>query len=123
MIYSGRIYLLTETLLAVVMGGISQFRALGGSIGIAVCTNVLNNHLKSNLKQIMSQSQLNSLLASTQTLGTLSPSQARDAKLVYADGYRLQLLVMISFSGATVFTSLMLWEKRPRKAKIASSTS
>jgi len=101
---------------AVAMGAVGQFRMLGSSIAIAICTNVLNNQVIADLSTVLSRSQLEQLLQSAQTIATIPPASRETVKHVYAEGYNRQMQVMTAFSGAAVLATLMLWEKRPRKA-------
>ncbi|KAI4225156.1 MAG: hypothetical protein LQ349_007112 [Xanthoria aureola] len=70
---------------AVFIGGLTQARILGGSIGVAVCTNVLNNKVKT-ASSFLSSEQLHGLLESAQTLRLLSPDLQKTVRQVYGKG-------------------------------------
>lgn len=99
------------------MGAIGQFRALGGSIGLSICTNLLNNHVSSVLSPILSADELSALLSSTEAVAGISPRLQDKVKEAFASGYNLQWLAMIAFSGGAVLASLMMVEKKPRWQK------
>ncbi|KAI4244752.1 MAG: hypothetical protein LQ352_006726, partial [Teloschistes flavicans] len=62
---------------AVTMGAIAQARTLGGSVGISIATNLLNNHLREGLRHVLGKAQIGELLASARTVGTV-PEGARE---------------------------------------------
>lgn len=100
---------------AVAMGAVPQFRALGGSIGIAICTNVLNNMATSGLQSILTPEQLSSLIKTAQTLESLPPALRATVRQVYGEGYNRQMEVLIAFSAASMLATLMMWEKKLRR--------
>ncbi|KAF5868961.1 putative mfs multidrug transporter protein [Botrytis fragariae] len=102
-------------LAAVGMSGSGQFRALGGSIGIAICTNVLNNHITSALSSILSPIQLNELLQSTEVLTKFPPRLLAITRKAYSDAYNTQMLLLAAFSAATLMTTVLFWERTPRR--------
>lgn len=72
------------------MGRIGQFRYLGRSIGIAICTNILNKHMSTRLSTILSPAQLGTLLQSTEVLSRLPPDLQDAARQAYAEGFNTQ---------------------------------
>ena len=95
------------------MGALAQFRILGGSIGLAVCTNVLNTKIKS--APFLSPQQLNSILESAQAVGKLPPSIQDTLRDTYAAGSNEEMQVLTAFSGATVLATLLMWEGKLRR--------
>ena len=98
------------------MGAVPQFRALGGAVGIAICTNVLNNMVTSGLQSVLDPEQLSDLLKTAQTLETLPPAVQRIVREIYGEGYNRQLQIMTAFSAASMLATLMMWEKRLRRS-------
>ncbi|KAL8634834.1 MAG: hypothetical protein Q9228_007608, partial [Teloschistes exilis] len=43
---------------AITMGAIAQARSLGGSVGISIATNLLNNHLKQGLRRMLGEGEI-----------------------------------------------------------------
>ncbi|XXG99476.1 hypothetical protein Hte_005815 [Hypoxylon texense] len=102
--------------MAVAMGAITQIRVLGGTIGLAISSTVLNNHLSSNLPALLSPSDIQQIANSVQYVNTL-PDETRDAvRQVFADGFNAQMRVMMYFSVVVFVLSLALWERRLRNA-------
>ncbi|KAI1374025.1 drug resistance transporter EmrB/QacA subfamily [Hypoxylon crocopeplum] len=102
--------------MAVAMGAITQVRVLGGTIGLAISSTVLNNHLSSKLPAVLSPSDIQQISDSVQYINTL-PDTTRDAvRQVFADGFNAELRVMMYFSVAVWIFALALWERRLRSA-------
>lgn len=106
---------LALTFVAVAMGTIAQARMLGGTIGLAICSTILNSQIESSLSSILSSAQLTGLLQSTEVLQNLEPQQREIARTVYADSYDQQIRILIAFGGATLLSSLLMTEERPRR--------
>ncbi|KAI4164050.1 MAG: hypothetical protein LQ342_002285 [Letrouitia transgressa] len=99
---------------AVFVGALTQARILGGSIGLAVCTNILNEKVKSG-SALLSSQQLNSLLRSAQLIETLPPRLQTLVRQLYGRGYNEQMQALTAFGGAAVLATLIMWEKKPRR--------
>jgi hypothetical protein len=104
-----------RSIIAVGMGSSGQFRYLGGSIGIAICTNILNKHVSATLSTLLSPTQLRALLQSTQILNEFPPSLQDAIRRAYAEGYNTQFRAMAGFGGAALLATLLLCEKSPRR--------
>ena len=94
------------------MSAVIQFRTMGGVIGLAIVTNVMNNYTRSRLRAILSPSQINSLLQTTQAFTRLPAEVVEPTKTVFAEGYNLQMRIMVGFAGAQVFATLLMWQKK-----------
>lgn len=102
--------------LAVFVGALTQARILGGSIGLAVCTNILNTRVKSASNSLSPQ-QLSGLLQSAHTISTLPPNLQETVRQIFGKGYNEQMQALTAFGGAAVLATLMMWEKQPRRMK------
>ncbi|KAL6717427.1 hypothetical protein ACLMJK_005342 [Lecanora helva] len=102
------------THLAVFMGALAQFRILGGSLGLAVCTNVLNNKIKS-ISSSLTARQLNDLLRAAQSIKTLPPNIRETVRQTYARGYNEEMQALIAFAGAAILSTFLMSERKPRK--------
>ena len=100
--------------LAVGMGAISQFRALGGSIGLSICTNLLNSRVSTMLSPMLSANQLLALRSSTDNIGDIPDGLQDLVREAYASGYRLQWQAMIAFAAGAFLATFMIIEKKPR---------
>ena len=100
---------------AVAMGAVSQFRALGGVIGLAIATNALNGYVKPRLSNVLSADQLSGLLESVGTVQAFTPDLQSVVRATFGKGYDLQMKIMIGFGAAQVLTLPLLWEKQLRR--------
>ena len=97
------------------MGAQTQFRALGGVIGLAIATNALNSYVKSRLSGSLTSEQLANLLQSIETVRLL-PADLQDIiRSTFAEGYDLQMRIMIGFGAAQILMLAMMWEKKLRR--------
>jgi hypothetical protein len=103
--------------LAVTMGALTQVRVLGGTIGLAVCATVLNNHVSTQLATILSPGQLQAISNSLSSIEQLSLAQQTAVRVAFAEGYNRQNIVLTAFSGLALVSALFLWEKVPRKVR------
>ena len=101
---------------AIFIGALTQARILGRSIGLAVCTNILNNKVKT-ASNFLSSEQLNGLLESAQTIGLLPPELQKMVREVYGRGYNQEMQALTAFGGAAVLATLMMWETKLRRMK------
>ena len=108
------LYWLMLIALAVFIGALTQARNLGGSIGLAVCTNVLNDNVKSK-STFLSLQQLHDLLQSTETIKTLPPYLQEGVRQIYGTGYNKEMQVLTAFGGAAVLATFLMWETKPRR--------
>ena len=101
------------------MGAIGQFRVMGGSISLSICTNVLNHHLSSTLNSIsgITSTQISALLNTAQSITLIPPAMQAMVKNVYAQGYGVQIQATTAFSAAAFFATLLLVERSPRWQK------
>lgn len=102
--------------LAVAMGSVGQFRYFGGCVGIAVCTNVLNNLVTSRLSSHLSGDQIADVLRLPSSILSLPPTGQSLVRKVYAEGYNQQMRALIAFAGAGLLATLLMWERKPRSA-------
>lgn len=95
------------------MGAITQFRAIGASIQLAICTTVLNNRLSSALSTLnppLPPGQISALLSNAASLSNLDPALQKTVREVFADGFRSQTYVLMSFTIAGIIsTCALLW--------------
>jgi len=97
------------------MGAITQARPLGGAIGLAITTTVLNSYIKSSLRGLLTPEQLGGLLESIDVINFLPPEQQAQVRQSFSHGYNLQMKVMIGFSAAQILVVALMWEKTWRR--------
>ncbi|WPH03891.1 Hypothetical protein R9X50_00677400 [Acrodontium crateriforme] len=100
---------------AVMTGAVTQVRVLGGTIGLAILSQVLNRDVERQLNTIVPPAVVQEIYQSVSTINRLNPAQQYAVRVVFADGYTLLMKVLAGFSGLVLFIAFMLWEKQPRK--------
>ena len=100
---------------AVAVGAVTQFRSLGGVIGLAISTNALNGYVKPRLSSILSAKQLSGLLQYAGIIGTFPAELQGVVRATFGQGYDLQMKVMIGFGVAQVLLLPLMWEKQLRR--------
>lgn len=103
--------LILRSTTAVASGALLQFRMFGGALGLAIASNVLNNHLKSSLAGLIPAEDLSKLLQSTASVRLLPAGVQAQVLAAFSDGYNLQMKIMAGFAGAQVLTVGALWRK------------
>ncbi|KAI9645123.1 hypothetical protein NHQ30_005857 [Ciborinia camelliae] len=106
---------------AVTMGSVTQIRVLGGTIGLAICSAILNNHIKAGASKFLSAEQVAALLESFQSVNLLPLEMQLEVRSVYATGYSQQMRVMLYFCVVSLVSLLLLAEKKPRVFKTSSN--
>lgn len=98
--------------ISVGMGGVGQFRSLGGSIGVAISVNVLNRYTAGELKGVLGEEQLEAIKASAEAVGLLPDDMQRTVREAYARGFGWQAIAMTAFGGmGIILLGLMVEEK------------
>ncbi|GFF74437.1 MFS general substrate transporter [Aspergillus lentulus] len=105
-----------EKHMAVMMGAITQIRVLGGTISLAICSTILNNHVKPRILSVVSPEQVQPIYDSLSAIKELTPSQQAAVKRMFAEGYNLQNIFMTAVTALGLITACFLWERHPRKA-------
>lgn len=104
-----------DTSIAVAMGAITQFRAMGGATGLAVVTSVMNSSIKSALAQNLSSEQLNAILQTAAAIELLPAALQKTTRDLFAQEYNLQMRIIIGFAAAQTLAALLMWPgKLPR---------
>lgn len=112
---------------AIATGTIVQLRFLGGAIGLAIASNILNGRLAHHLKGVLTSHELHLFLENATTVQNLSPHLQDEVKSVFAESYRTQLIVMIGFAAAQLPAVLLLIKPGRQlaadKEKVSSASS
>ncbi|KAF2758475.1 MFS multidrug transporter-like protein [Pseudovirgaria hyperparasitica] len=91
------------------LGANTQFRYLGGAVGLGVITAVLNARLHPSLGHIVDAEEVGAILRSTEAVRTLSVSERDNVLHLFADGFALQWKVILAFISAQVPVAIMMW--------------
>ncbi|KAK4234164.1 major facilitator superfamily transporter [Achaetomium macrosporum] len=103
--------------MAVTMGAATQIRVLGGTIGLAICSALLSNHVTRQTSGLLTPEQQSALLQSFQTIRGLSPELQVKIREVYAVGYSQQMRVMLYFCIVSLVSLSLLFEWPPRRLR------
>ncbi|KAJ6160748.1 hypothetical protein N7470_004144 [Penicillium chermesinum] len=101
-------YIVEDRDLTIATGTVVQLRFLGGAIGLAIASNILNGHLRDHLDGILSSHDLHLFLENVQELKLVTPHLQETVKGIVSSSYTTQLRVMIGFAGAQLFAALLL---------------
>ncbi|KAJ5925607.1 hypothetical protein N7454_008246 [Penicillium verhagenii] len=101
-------YIVEDRDLAIATGTVVQLRFLGGALGLAIASNILNGRLIHHLRDVLTSHELHLFLENVTTVKKLSPYLQEEVKSVFADSYRIQLIVMIGFAAAQLPAVLLL---------------
>ncbi|XDG05888.1 hypothetical protein ABKA04_005503 [Annulohypoxylon sp. FPYF3050] len=88
-----------------------QARMLGGSVGIAVVNSVWVNYVRRHLRSILAESDIDTLLADTESLRGFPATIQEAFRGVCSDAYNLQMLVTLGFAAAHVIVVAALWRR------------
>ncbi|KAM0145728.1 hypothetical protein ACHAQE_011114 [Botrytis cinerea] len=103
---------LANIIVAVAMAAVLQFRTMGGAIGLAIVTTVMNRYIKTHLSEILTPNQVHDILRSTESLALLPPSALRPVTETFARGFNLQMRILIGTSVAQIPFSMLVWQKK-----------
>ncbi|KAL1801393.1 hypothetical protein ACET3X_001735 [Alternaria dauci] len=102
-------YAMEKRDLAVGSAATSQFRTLGGLIGIAIVTSISTPYIRSHLTDILPLELAESLLERTELAQHLSPDTLERVRMVFGEAYNLQVKVLIGFAAAKVPVTGLMW--------------
>lgn len=105
------------TVLAAAQGLTAQNRIFGGSLGLSIATIVLNSHITSDLKGVLSQEQINGLRQSLTSISSFTPEEALAVVGVFAEAFKSIMRVCIYVAAAGFVVGLFAWERVPTEHK------
>ncbi|TGO32417.1 hypothetical protein BHYA_0319g00010 [Botrytis hyacinthi] len=97
---------------AVAVSSITQFRILGGVLGIAIATAAYKSNIISNLDKILTKEQRSLILESTSMINTFDSKVQTQIRGVFAEGYNLQFRILVAFAAAQIPSSLLMWQEK-----------
>ncbi|KAJ4289706.1 hypothetical protein N0V90_011035 [Kalmusia sp. IMI 367209] len=101
--------------LSVGMGGVGQFRSLGGAIGVAISVNILNRYTTDELSGTLSVEQMGAIKLSAEAVGTFPEPIQKLVREAYARGFGWQAVAMTGFGGMGVLMMGLMVERKMRK--------
>lgn len=94
------------------MSAMVQVRTMGGLVGLAIVTAAIKSYIQINLAQHLSSAQIDDLLKSTSAFKTLPSDVVDVVKAIFAEGYNLQMRIMIGFSAAQMPAACLMWKRK-----------
>ena len=91
----------------------SQNRSLGGNIGLAIATIILNQHLQDDLQGILTETQINNIRHSLTAMSTLSSPQVHATQISFSKAFRTQMEVCMCVAAAALLSGLCSWQRHP----------
>ena len=85
---------------------------LGGAIGLAIASSVMNSQLTSSLGSLIGAERLSQVLESLKATEDFPPQVQRQVLEALASGYNLQMKIMTGFAGFQVLAVGLLWRKK-----------
>lgn len=108
-------------ILAVTMASVTQIRVLGGTIGLAVCSALLNNYLAEQTSKFLTPEQIAEIILAPRNIASLPTEVQSRTRSTFAEGYSQQMRVMLYFSIASVVSLILLTERHPRRVLDAAT--
>ena len=95
------------------MGAVVQFRVMGGAVGLAIVTCVMNSWTESALSPLLASDQLAAILQTTAAINALQPADLQTAvRTLLGNGYIIQMRIMIGFAVAQFPATLLVWQTK-----------
>lgn len=89
---------------------------LGGSVGIAVVNSVWVNYVRRHLGSILTEAEIDTLLADTKSLARFPVIVQEAFRSVTSDAYNLQMLATLGFAATNVIVVAALWRRPAYRA-------
>lgn len=93
------------------MGANSQFRIMGGAIGLSIINTVMHSFLRSHLSSILTLPQLESVLGSAQAIAALPTNKYEQVVLEFSEGYNIQMKIMSGMAAIQLLGTGIMWQK------------
>lgn len=84
---------------------------MGTAISLGIVFSVLNNFAASRLSHIFSPSKASTILQTSAAISQFSEQQII-IRSIFAEGYILQMRIVIGFGVAQLPASLLMWQKQ-----------
>jgi hypothetical protein len=91
----------------------SQARILGGNIGLALATIILNSHLTSDLAGMLTPQQINDVRRSLNAIETFTPREIAAVAESFARAFKTQLQACAGVSAACFVVCFLAWQRHP----------
>jgi hypothetical protein len=85
---------------------------MGGAMGLASTSSVLNNYGKHHLSEFLTPAELSTLLQASERVGTLRQEIQDMVRRVFNHGYNLQMKIVIGCSAGQLLGIAVVWKKK-----------
>jgi MFS family permease len=100
----------TNWFLAVATAAQSQFRTLGGLIGVSIGTTITNRSLEPQIRAILSPSAASLLLEKTERLALLSGPTLSLVRVAFGTSYSRQMYLAVGLAAVCLPTAMLAWK-------------
>lgn len=97
------------------MGAGNQFQMMGGAIVLAIATSVFNGYIRSPVEDLLGTSGLGSLVNLGESLAEVPTPIQEQIRIILAEGYNRQMLVLCAAGVAQIPATLLLWKEEQIK--------
>lgn len=94
------------------MGTVTQFRIMGGAIGLAIITAAFNGLVTGRLGEQLTQGQLAALLQSPAIISTFPENVQETIRATLGEGYNLQMAILSGLAAGQIPASFLMWQKK-----------
>ncbi|CAG8976531.1 hypothetical protein HYALB_00011008 [Hymenoscyphus albidus] len=98
---------------AVGTSAMTQFRVLGGILGLSIVVSAMSRVIHSDLLEILPEGTDSRLLQTTNVIETLPESSKDAVRQIFGKGYNLQMKIMIGFAAAEFPSTALMWKRKP----------
>lgn len=96
----------------IAMGTATQGRQVGGALGVAIATTILNTHLSDKLASFLNPEHVEAIKDTAQAIDSLPEAVQIDVRRTFAEAYNMQMKMVGAFALAQIIVVGMVWKKR-----------
>jgi len=89
---------------------VTQFRVMGGVIGLAIVTAAYKSYVRLHLSTFLSAEELTKILDSAHNIFIFGQHQQIRIREIFAGAYNLQFRILIAFAAAQIPSSVLMWQ-------------
>ena len=90
----------------------SQFQVMGSVILLSIATSVFNGYTRNRIENILAGSGSESLFSLGEALHSIPIQAQENIRLILAEGYNRQSLVICGASGMPLLVAPLLWKRK-----------
>ena len=85
---------------------------MGGAIGLAIVTSILNGFVSSKLLAFLPEDQVVALLQTSAVVNSLPPELQESVRAIFGKAYNIQMRILIGLAAAQLPSSALMWQKK-----------